>query len=263
MVEKTTNTDVDPWNVELPPQPSQDTRILPPIDQRVSLRVVNLPDFQEATLRKVILPKIEIDQASMEIRIISRGLCLTEDRRVVGHEAILIEVAARYRHGAGSIKQVYRYLVFTENNKAYCQRLPMGTWPPSDPDNCLEWLGRGGLQQGDFVLLPRKQLPEDAIEIPRPKKGNLIERTVTALQTFIGEALLDEPTTTNSEWERTIGRHNPEGCELYCKENVRYYLVAPRDTVSNHPEHAQLRIPEGIYEIVEDRASAFWRKAID
>lgn len=239
-----------------PPQPHA-----PPIGERVCLKVVNTPNFQEATLRKVISPKIEVDQDSKEIRLISQGLCLTEERRVQGTEAILIEVAARYRRGEGSIKQVYRYLVFTENGTAYCQRLPMGSWPPSDPDECLEWLGRGGLQQGDFVLLPRKRMPPGAVEVERPKKGSLFEKAVSALQTFIGEALLDDPAPA-TEWERAIGRHDPADCTLFRKD-ARYFLVAPRDTVSNHPEHAQLKIPEGIYEVVEDRASAFWRKAID
>lgn len=233
----------------------------PPIGERVTVKVVNTPNFQEATLRKVISPRVEIDQETGEIRLVSQGLCLTEERRVQGTEAILIEVAARYRRGEGSIKQVYRYLVFTENGTAYCQRLPMGAWPPSDPDECLEWLGRGGLQQGDFVLLPRKRLPAGAVEVPRPKRGSLLEKAVSALQTFIGEALLDEPAPA-TEWERAIGRHDPVDCVLYRKD-ARYYLVAPRDTVSNHPEHAQLRIPQGIYEVVEDRATAFWRKAID
>lgn len=233
----------------------------PPIGERVTLKVVNIPNFQEATLRKVISPKIEISQETGEIRLISQGLCLSEERRVVGREALLIELAARYRRGEGSIKQLYRYLVFTENGTAYCQRLPMGSWPPSDPDECFEWLGRGGFQQGDFVLLPRKRMPAGAVEVLRPKRGSIFEKAVSALQSFIGEALLDDPAPA-TEWERAIGRHDPADCSLFRKD-ARYYLVAPHDTVSNHPEHAQLRIPQGIYEVVEDRASAFWRKAID
>ncbi|MBM3268626.1 MAG: hypothetical protein FJZ01_13340 [Candidatus Sericytochromatia bacterium] len=233
----------------------------PPIGERVRIKVINHPNFQEATLRRLITPKIEIDQESREIQIISQGLTLTEERRLIGQEAILIEVAARYRRGEGSIKQVYRYLLFTENGTAYCQRLPMGAWPPSDPDECLEWLGRGGLQQGDFVLLPRKRLPAGCVEVPRPKRGTILEKAVSAIQQFIGEALLDDVAPA-SEWERAIGRHDPADCLLYRKD-ARYYLAAPHDTVSNHPEHARLEIPEGVYEVVEDRASAFWRKAID
>jgi hypothetical protein len=238
-----------------PPEPR------PPLAERVRITVQNRPNFQEATLRRVITPKIEIDQDLGEILIASQGLSRTEERRLVGEEAILVEVAARYRRGEGSIKQVYRYLVFTENGTTYCQRLPMGSWPPVEPDECLEWLGRGGLQQGDFVLLPRRRLPDAAVEVPRPKRGSLIDKAVSALQAFIGEALLDDP-TPGTEWERAIGRHDPAECQLYRKD-ARYYLVAPQDTVSNHPEHAPLRIPEGVYEVVEDRATAFWRKAID
>ncbi len=250
----------------IPPQAVEVTipppiKPLAPIGERVRVKVGNTPNFQEATLRRVITPMVEIDQDLGEIKILSQGLTLTEERRLVGHEAILIEVAARYRRGEGSIKQVYRFLVFTENGTAYCQRLPMGAWPPSEPDECLEWLGRGGLQQGDFVLLPRKRLPAGSTDVARPKKGTIIEKAVSAIQAFIGEALLDEPAPA-SEWERAIGRHDPVDCELFRKD-ARYYLVAPHDTVSNHPEHTQLEIPEGIYEVVEDRASAFWRKAID
>ncbi len=241
--------------------PPPQAPVQPPIGERVSLKVVNVPNFQEATLRRVISPKVEIEQDSGDIRLISQGLCLTEERRVIGQEAMLVEVAARYRRGEGSIKQVYRFLAFTENGTAYCQRLPMGSWPPSDPDECLEWLGRGGFQQGDFVLLPRKRMPAGSVEIGRPKKGSLFEKAVSALQTFIGEALLDDPAPA-TEWERAIGRHDPVDCVLW-RRDARYYLVAPHDTVSNHPEHAQLKIPEGVYEVVEDRASAFWRKAID
>ncbi|GEM_PF-1608476 len=251
--------DVHPIQInESPPRSS-----LLPISERISIRISNVINLQEATLRKTITPKIEIDQEAMNIRLVSQGLLLTEERRVVGVEAILIEVAARYRRGAGSIKQIYRYLVFSENGKAYCQRLPMGSWPPIGADECLEWLGRGGLQQGDFVLLPRKRLPEDVVEIPRPKQVNILEKTASAIQTFFREAFLDD-SIEQPEWERTIGRHNPVDCRLLSHSaSGRYYLVAPHDTVSNHPEHAQLKVPEGMYEIVEDRASAFWRNAID
>ncbi|MBI6546035.1 MAG: hypothetical protein HY692_04530, partial [Cyanobacteria bacterium NC_groundwater_1444_Ag_S-0.65um_54_12] len=234
---------------------------LPTIAERVAVRIVNQADFQEATLRKVITPRVEIAEAGNEVRLISQGLSLSEERRISGREALLIEVAARYRRGEGAIKQIYRYLVFAENNKIYCQRLPMGSWAPSDPDICLEWLGRSGLQQGDFVLLPRKRLPPDALPVPRPDRGNLLKRTMAAIQTFIGEALLEEEVNV-PDWNRIIGRHDPVDCQLY-KRDARYYLVAPHDTVSNHPEHAQLRIPEGYYEVVEDRASSYWRKAID
>ncbi len=237
----------------------------PPYEQtiadRVKVRVVNVANFQEATLRKLVTPQVDIDQDRGDVRITSSGLSLTEERRSIGKEAILLEVAARYRRGEGAIKQIYRYLVFTENGTTYCQRLPMGSWAPTDPDICLEWLGRGGLQQGDFVLLPLRRLPTGAAEIKRPPKPTALMRAVVAVQQFIAEALLDDD-AGRSEWERLIGRHEPEDCQLF-KKDARVYLVAPHDTVSSHPEHAQLRIPEGTYEIVEDRASAYWKRAID
>lgn len=235
--------------------------VAPSIADRVTVRVVNLANFQEATLRKFVTPKVEVDQDLGEVQIVSRGLSLTEERRAVGTEAILLEVAARYRRGEGAIKQIYRYLVFTENGTTYCQRLPMGSWAPTDPDICFEWLGRGGLQQGDFVLLPRKRLPPGAVEVKRPPKGTAIQRAMAVVQQFISEALLDDD-GARSEWERLIGRHDPVDCRLY-KKDARIYLEAPTDTVSNHPEHAQMPIPQGVYEIVEDRASSYWRRAID
>lgn len=224
-----------------------------------TIQVKNVPNFQEATLRTVITPRIEIDQETKTVSIVSQGLTLTEEKRLEGLQAMLVEVAARYRHGEGSIKQQYRYLVFEENQHLYCQRLPMGSWAPGDPDVCFEWLGRGGLQQGDFVLLPRKKIPNDAMRIERPsgENGGLWQK----VRSFIGEAFLDEEAAT-SEWERLIGRHDPVECEVYRKDN-RLYLKAERDTEVRHPEHATLSIPAGVYEIVEDRASSYWRKAID
>lgn len=232
-----------------------------PITERVTITVVNHPHFEEATLRKVVQPRIEIDQEQRHVSLVSQGLSLTEEKRTEGQTAILIEVAARYRRGEGAIKQVYRYLVFTENGTIYCQRLPMGSWAPSDPDVCLEWLGRGGLQQGDFVLLPRKRIPADAVEVPRPEKPSFWKRAVEGVKSLIGESLLEEELQT-SEWHRLIGRHNPVDCRVY-KHGQRLYLVAPHATVVEHPEHATLKIPAGSYEIVEDRATSYWRKAID
>jgi hypothetical protein len=232
----------------------------PPVSERVTVQVLNVPNFQEATLRRVITPRVEIDQATGHVTLASQGLSLSEERRVAGQEALLIEVAARYRRGEGAIKQLYRYLVFQENGTTYCQRLPMGSWAPSDPDHCLEWLGRGGLQQGDFVLLPRKRLPADAVEVERPKKAPLWQRAVEGFRQFVADVWTDED--GGSEWERLIGRHDPVGCEVFRREN-RLYLVAPTDTRVQHPEHATLSVPAGVYEIVEDRASSYWRKAID
>lgn len=232
-----------------------------PITERVTLKVVNQPNFEEATLRKVIQPRVDLDQEAQEVCLVSQGLSLTEERRSEGRTAILIEVAARYRRGEGAIKQLYRYLVFTENGTVYCQRLPMGSWAPSDPDVCLEWLGRGGLQQGDFVLLPRKRIPSQAVEIPRPAKPTFWRRAVDGVMSLIGEPELEDALQT-SEWQRLIGRHDPVDCRVY-QHASRLYLVAPHDTVVEHPEHATLKIPAGSYEIVEDRASSYWRKAID
>lgn len=232
-----------------------------PITERVSLQVLNHPHFEEATLRKVIQPRIEIDQASRVVSLVSQGLSLTEEKRTAGTTAILIEVAARYRRGEGAIKQLYRYLVFTENGTIYCQRLPMGAWAPSDPDVCLDWLGRGGLQQGDFVLLPRKRIPSEAVEIPRPEKTPLWKRALDGMKSLIGDPLLEDE-LASSDWHRLIGRHNPVDCQVFQHAN-RLYLLAPHATIVEHPEHATLKIPAGQYEIVEDRASSYWRKAID
>lgn len=232
-----------------------------PITQRVTLRVVNHPNFQEATLRKVIHPREEVDQESRLVSLISQGLSLTEEKRTIGETAILIEVAARYRRGEGAIKQLYRYLVFTENGTVYCQRLPMGSWAPSDPDVCLEWLGRSGYQQGDFVLLPRKKVPSEAVEIQRPGKGPLWKRALDGVKSLLVDPLAEEALAT-SEWHQLIGRHDPVDCKVYQHAN-RLYLVAPHDTVVEHPEHATLKVPAGTYEIVEDRATSYWRKAID
>jgi hypothetical protein len=233
----------------------------PTIADRISFEVVNEQVEREARFRHVITPRIAIDQTARHIQLISQGLSLTEERRSCGQEAIMLEVAARYRRGEGAIRQHYRYLLFTENSKAYCQRLPMGAWAPADPDLCLEWLGRGGLQQGDFVLLPRKRLPATAVEIPRPARGNLLQRLSDGFQHFVGEVILDEQVAT-SDWEHVIGRHDPQGCRLF-RNQARHYLLAPTDTVSRHPEHEVLEIPEGLYEVVEDRASSYWRQAID
>jgi hypothetical protein len=231
------------------------------ITERVTLRVQNQPHFEEATLRKVVQPRVEVDQASRVVTLISQGLSLSEEKRTEGATAILIEVAARYRRGEGAIKQLYRYLVFMENGTVYCQRLPMGSWAPSDPDVCLEWLGRGGFQQGDFVLLPRKRIPSEAVEIARPEKASFWKRAVDGMKSLIGETMLEDELNT-SEWHRLIGRHNPVDCRVYQHAN-RLYLAAPHATVVEHPEHATLTIPAGDYEIVEDRASSYWRKAID
>lgn len=233
----------------------------PRITDRVTLRVLNVPNFQEATLRKLITPKIEIAQDEAIVSIVSQGLSLTEERRAEGQESILIEVAARYRRGEGAIKQLYRFLVFQENGTTYCQRLPMGSWAPSEPDACFEWLGRGGHQQGDFVLLPRKRLPSGTTEIERPKALTGWKRAVEGLKNLFSDALFNDE-VMNSEWGRLIGRHNPVDCTVHQKDN-RLYLVAPQDTVVQHPEHATLSVPAGTYEIVEDRASSYWRKAID
>jgi hypothetical protein len=56
--------------------------VVVPIRDRVSLKVVNIPNFQEAALRRVITPKVEIDQDRKEIKLISQGLCLTEARSI-------------------------------------------------------------------------------------------------------------------------------------------------------------------------------------
>ncbi len=254
--------------IELKPQvvahvaePIAKVEATPRITDRVAIRVLNTPNFQEATLRKLITPKIEVDQAEGLVSIVSQGLSLTEEKRTEGDEAILIEVAARYRRGEGAIKQLYRFLVFQENGTTYCQRLPMGSWAPTDPDTCFEWLGRGGHQQGDFVLLPRKRLPSGVIEIERPKALSAWKRAVENLKNLFSDSLFNDE-VMSTEWGRLIGRHNPVDCTVYRKDN-RLYLVAPHDTEVQHPEHATLSIPKGTYEIVEDRASSYWRKAID
>ena len=142
----------------------------------IAIEVVNATHLQEATIRKVVTPHLEIDHDAKRVRFVSQGLSLTEEKRTEGETAVIIELAARYRRGEGAIRQCYRYLVF-ENaaerdglGNVYAVRLPMGAWAPTDPDICLEWLGRGGFQQGDFVLLPRTALPADAAEVPRPRK---------------------------------------------------------------------------------------------
>lgn len=243
------------------PAPLKTIETTPSIKELVSIRVLNVPNFQEATLRKLITPKIEVDQTDASVSIVSQGLSLTEEKRAEGEQAILIEVAARYRHGEGAIKQLYRYLVFQENGTTYCQRLPMGSWAPSEPDTCFEWLGRGGLQQGDFVLLPRKRLPSNVEEVERPKAVGLWQRAVDGFKSFFTDPAHEEE-VMGSDWGRLIGRHNPVDCTVYRKES-RLYLLAPNDTVVEHPEHATLAVPAGTYEVVEDRASSYWRKAID
>jgi hypothetical protein len=137
----------------------------------------------------------------------------------------------------------------------------MGSWAPSDPDVCLEWLGRGGFQQGDFVLLPRKRIPPEAREIVRPQKAPLWKRALEGMKSLIGETMLEDDLPA-SEWHRLIGRHDPVDCKVYLHAD-RLYLDAPQATVVEHPEHATLNIHAGRYEIVEDRASSYWRKAID
>ncbi|MBO9540442.1 hypothetical protein J7643_07600 [bacterium] len=243
------------------PAPLKTLEVAPRISDLVSIRVLNVPNFQEATLRKLITPKIEVDQQERLVSIVSQGLSLTEEKRSEGEQAILIEVAARYRRGEGAIKQLYRYLIFQENGTTYCQRLPMGSWAPSEPDTCFEWLGRGGLQQGDFVLLPRKRLPANVEEVERPKAVGLLRRAVDGFKSFFTDPVHEEE-VMSSDWGRLIGRHNPVDCTVYRKDN-RLYLVAPHDTMVEHPEHATLSVPAGTYEVVEDRASSYWRKAID
>lgn len=239
--------------------PSAENRVeaLPRQRLAVMIRIVNDLHEEEATLQKLVTPKIEMDHELSEVRLISQGLTLKEERRIEGQDAIIIELAARYRLGEGAIKQQYRYLVFKENGHVYCQRLPMGSWAPSDPDACLIWLGRGGLQQGDFVLLPRKRIPKDAEELLPPADPGFWKK----LRQAVTEAFSDNDPEV-SEWERIIGRHHPLNCQVYRKEN-RVYLLAEAATIIEHPEHAPLEIPAGVYEVVEDRASAYWRKAID
>jgi hypothetical protein len=64
------------------------------------------------------------------------------------------------------------------------------------------------------------------------------------------------------EWTRLIGRHDPKDARLFRKDG-RLFLMATEDTVVEHPEHAPLSLPKGVYEVVEDRATSYWRKAID
>lgn len=232
----------------------------------IRIEVVNALNMQEATLRKVITPLVEIDQDTRTVRVTSQGLGLTEERRVEGQRALMLEVAARYRRGTGGIKQSYRYLIFANPEErgglgnVYAVRLPMGTWTPEDPDTCLEWLGRGGYQQGDFVLLPRKRLPSGSEEIPRPKARSFWQAAADSMKRLMAETLGEAPTM--DEWTRLIGRHDPKKTHLYRKDG-RIFLHAPADTVVEHPEHATLTLPAGIYEVVEDRATSYWRKAID
>ncbi|HEY9721130.1 MAG TPA: hypothetical protein V6D47_03905 [Oscillatoriaceae cyanobacterium] len=232
----------------------------------IRIEVVNALNMQEATLRRVITPMVEIDQESRVVRVTSQGLGLTEERRVEGERATLLEVAARYRRGTGGIKQSYRYLIFLNAEErggkgtVYAVRLPMGTWTPDEPDTCLDWLGRGGFQQGDFVLLPRKRLPVDAEEIPRPQARSFWQSAAESMRRLMQETLGEAPTM--DEWTRLIGRHDPKDTLLYRKDG-RLFLHAPADTEVLHPEHATLALPAGIYEVVEDRATSYWRKAID
>lgn len=232
-----------------------------------NVQVVNAINLQEATLRKVVTPQVDVDQATKAVRITSQGLSLTEEKRVFGERAMTIEVAARYRRGEGAIRQSYRYLVFENaeeregEGNLYAIRLPMGSWTPSDPDICLEWLGRGGHQQGDFVLLPRKGLPPEAEEIQKPQSRSFWAMAAENFRKLLTETV-GECQAEMDEWTRLIGRHDPKDARLYRKE-TRLFLVADADTVVQHPEHAPLALPQGVYEVVEDRATSYWRKAID
>ena len=232
------------------------------------LEVVNKVDLQEATIRKVVTPRVELDQEARVVRLVSQGLSLTEERRLVGDRAVMIEVAARYRRGEGAIKQAYRYLVFLNpeerdgEGNLYAVRLPMGAWSPSDPDVAHEWLGRGGHQQGDFVLLPRKALPEGATMVERPQARSFWQTAAESFRRILQETMCTEDEPVMDEWTRLIGRHNPKEGTLY-KLDQRVFLVVEQDTVVEHPEHAPMALPGGIYEVVEDRATSYWRKAID
>jgi hypothetical protein len=239
----------------------------PATGRQFTIQVVNAINLQEATLRKVVVPKLEVDQETKTVRIVSQGLSLTEERRAVGDRAAMIEVAARYRRGEGAIRQQYRYLVFENADERdgegtlYAIRLPMGSWTPNDPDICLEWLGRGGHQQGDFVLLPRKVVPVDAEEVERPKNRSFWELAADNFRRLIHETI-GECQPEMDEWTRLIGRHDPKDARLFRKDG-RLFLLVEADTVVEHPEHATLSLPKGVYEVVEDRATSYWRKAID
>lgn len=232
----------------------------------LTIRVVNGVNLQEATMRQVITPKVEVDHDARHVRLISQGLGLTEEKRTVGDRAVLIEVAARYRRGEGAIKQCYRYLVFLNPDERdgrgnlYAVRLPMGAWAPADPDICYEWLGRGGFQQGDFVLLPRKAIPSGSEEVPRPKARSRWEMAAESFRRILNETMGED--TPLDEWTRLIGRHDPKEARLFKKE-ARVFLVVERDTQVLHPEHAPMSLPAGNYEVVEDRSTSYWRKAID
>lgn len=222
---------------------------------------------EEATIRRVVTPELSYDHDARTVTIAGRGLSLREEARVVGEEALLITLAARYKRGKGAIQQRYRYLVFGNAEERegkgalYAVRLPMGAWAPEDPDTALAWLGRGGLQQGDFVLLSRKRLPTRAAEVPRPAQQPFWQRAKASLQRFVSETL-GEGTSQPDAWEARIGRHRPRAGRLFAFED-RTYFLAERPTVIDHPEHAALQVPEGLYEVVEDRATAYWREAID
>ncbi|MFN3429470.1 MAG: hypothetical protein ACK46X_05925 [Candidatus Sericytochromatia bacterium] len=231
------------------------------------IQVVNAINLQEATLRKVVTPELVVDQDTKTIQIVSRGLSLTEEKRQFGDRAAMIEVAARYRRGEGAIRQSYRYLVFENPEERdglgnlYAIRLPMGSWTPNDPDICLEWLGRGGFQQGDFVLLPRKVLPVGSMEVEQPQTRGFWQMAAENFRKLLTETV-GECQPEMDEWTRLIGRHDPKDARLYRKDD-RLFLVAEADTVVEHPEHAPLALPQGVYEVVEDRATSYWRKAID
>lgn len=233
----------------------------------IAIEVVNATNLQEATIRRVVTPQIEIDHDEKRVRFVSQGLSLTEEKRTEGEAAVIIELAARYRRGEGAIRQCYRFLVF-ENaaerdglGNVYAVRLPMGAWAPTDPDICLEWLGRGGHQQGDFVLLPRTGLPAEATEVPRPRKRKFWEMAADHFRRVLAETVGDGDHNLD-EWTRLIGRHDPQDAQLFRKDN-RLFVVALSDTVVLHPEHAPMALPAGHYEVVEDRATSYWRKAID
>jgi hypothetical protein len=234
---------------------------------RFSIQVVNALHLQEATLRKVVTPEVVVDQLTKKVTLTSRGLSLTEEKRVMGDRAAIIEVAARYRRGEGAIKQSYRYLVFENHEErdgegaVYAVRLPMGSWTPTDPDICLEWLGRGGFQQGDFVLLPRKVVPVDAVEVEKPAHRSFWAMAAENFRRILTETV-GECQAEMDEWTRLIGRHDPKDARLFNKDG-RMFLVAEKATVVEHPEHAPLSLPAGVYEVVEDRATSYWRKAID
>lgn len=233
----------------------------------IRIQVVDATDTQEATMRQVVTPRVEIDHDDRHVTLISQGLSLREERRTVGERAVMIEVAARYRRGEGAIKQSYRYLVFANAEERegagaiYAVRLPMGAWTPGDPDVCLAWLGRGGLQQGDFVLLPRKAVPAGAAEISPPPARSFWQSAAANMKRIWQDAV-GEAEAEVDEWTRLIGRHDPRGMRLFKKEE-RLYLLAGSDTVVLHPEHAPLAVPAGAYEVAEDRATRYWRKAID